>query len=50
MSKTSKKLEDANRRQEDIDVRTRHNGYKNRLDFFITLVVVNSYKFFSYLD
>lgn len=26
------------------------NRYKNKLDFIITLVIVNSYKFFSYID
>jgi hypothetical protein len=26
------------------------NGYKNGMDFIITLVVVNSHKFFSYTD
>ena len=35
---------------EDIDVRTGGNGYKNVLDFIITLVVVNFNKFFSYTD
>ena len=30
--------------------RTGHDGYKNGLDFIITLVVVNSHKFLSYTD
>ena len=25
------------------NIRTKHNRYKNRLDFIITLVIVNSY-------
>ena len=32
------------------DVRTGSNGYKNGMDFIITLVVVNSLKFLSYID
>ena len=32
------------------DARTKGNEYKNELDFIITLVVVNSHKFFSYTD
>ena len=41
---------DATDWQENTDVRTGSNGYKNVLDFIITLVVVNSHKFFSYTD
>ena len=33
-----------------LDIRTKGNRYKNGLDFIITLVIVNSYKFFSYID
>jgi hypothetical protein len=47
---TSPTSRDARERQEDLDIRTRSNGYKNVLDFIITLVVVNSHKFFSYID
>jgi hypothetical protein len=36
--------------REDREAKTDGNGYENGLDFIITLVVVNSHKFFSYTD